>query len=147
MKKVLVMLFILILLTICFCINVFAADSWDASVTKSFTLSKKDLTVSGYSYNYTSGNATVNTYVQHWKGNIANRDTARTQISSSTNLGERKCTVTIYVDGKVNISVNDPLYAETPTASIWQTVSRTYHKIETTSYNGKTYLYEATGNP
>ncbi len=141
MKKIIIAIAILSIFVACFCINIYAAD---ASASRSFSLSETNLTASGLNYNYTSGDATVKTYVQHWKGNAAHADTARTQIVSHNNLSSKRCEVYIYVNGNLNTSNINSDVAETATG-LWKTVQRTYHKITTTSNNGQTYLYEANG--
>ena len=142
MKKVIVAILAAGLLGALICLNATAAS---VNVSKSFTLSKKDETASGYSYSYTAGNGTINSYVQHWKGSFFHADTALTQVKSSRNLTSQKCRVYIYVGSNMNTWNEGTTLAQTAT-NLWATVSKTEHYIDTTSSDRTTAQYIATGN-
>lgn len=141
MKKILVLL-----LTVCLVLATFGigASAASQSVTKSYKLSNTDKTVSGYTYKYDSGDASVTTYVQHWKGNLLNADTARTQIKYQTNLKNSNCVVKLYASSTLSASYTDETYAETA-GKLWQDITRTYHQITTTANSGDTFKYVANG--
>lgn len=141
MKKILILICALVVFV---SMIVISTQAQAYSKVDSFNLSDESLTSSGKTFSYNQNNINFTSYVHHWKGNLVHADTARTQIKSATNVSNKNCTVKIYVNGQVNSTNSDPTFAETAT-SIWQTVSRTYHKITLTGSTGNTFTYEANG--